>query len=150
MTSDMKKIHNAFAHQVKYLTKDAEPELWQHMQDLVDKHVKGHRCITEFKRLIGECKKGDFDTPALKAVKKRIEIKEWGKHAELSSWKQVLEKLGNVVAYTALRQGTLPYVPHSLLLPGHGVKWPDSHEFLLEKILAREMERGGRVANRRR
>ena len=107
----MKKIHNAFAYQVKYLTEAREPELWQHMQDLIDKHVKGHRCITEFKRLIGECKKGDFDTPALRAVKKRIKIKEWGRQAELSSWKQVLEKLGPNVAYAALRQGTLPYVP---------------------------------------
>ena len=132
-TSELKKVHNAFAHQARYLTEQREPELWQHLQDLTDKHAKGHRCIAEFKRLIAECKKGDFDTPALRAVKKRIKIKEWGKQTELATWKQVLDRLGENVAYAALRQGTLPYVPHSLLLPGHGVKWPDSHEFVLEK-----------------
>ena len=120
------------------------------MQDLKEKYANGHRFLTEFKRLLGECRKGDFDTPALRAVKKRIKIKEWGKQTELATWKQVLDRLGENVAYAALRQGRLPYVPHSLLLPGHGVKWPDSHEFVLEKILARAMERGGRVANRRR
>ena len=53
--------------------------------------------------------------------------------SELGSWKQVLDRHGQNVAYAALRQGTLPYVPHSLLLPGHGVKWPESHEFILSR-----------------
>ena len=83
--------------------------------------------------MIGACRNGDFSTPELKAVKKRILIKDWGKHVGLGSWKQVLDTLGANVAYAALRQGRLPYVPHSLLLPGHNVKWPESHELVLTK-----------------
>lgn len=45
----------------------------------------------------------------------------------------MVDRHGANVAYAALRQGTLPYVPHSLLLPGHGVKWAESHEFVLER-----------------
>ena len=101
------------------------------MKDIIEKHPQGSPIITEMKRLLGECRNGNFDTPSLNAVKKRIRIKEWGNQAELGSWKQVLDRLGPNVAYAALRQGTLPYVPHSFLLPGHGVKWPESHEFVL-------------------
>ena len=67
------------------------------------------------------------------AIKKKIKLKEWGKSAELCSWQQVLDRHGQNVAYAALRQGTLPYVPHSLLLAGHNVKWPERLEFLMEK-----------------
>ena len=81
------------------------------MKDLTEKYPKGNPVIAEMKRLIGECKQGNFDTPGLAAVRKRIRIKEWGKTAELGSWKQVLDRLGQNVAYAALRQGTLPYVP---------------------------------------
>ena len=108
-----------------------EPELLQHLYDLVEHHKKGSPVIMEYKKAIGECKGGKFDTPFLLAVKKRILTKRWGQEAELGSWKQVLDRVGHNVAYAALRQGTLPYVPHSLLLPGHGVKWPESHEFVL-------------------
>ena len=52
---------------------------------------------------------------------------------ELGSWKQVLDRHGPTVAYAALRQGTLPYIPHTLLKTGHGVKWPESHEFILTR-----------------
>ena len=65
-------------------------------------------------------------------------VKEWGKDTELGSWKMVVDKHGPNVAYEALRQGTLPYVPHSLLLPGHRVKWPESHEFLMERKFWKE------------
>ena len=65
-------------------------------------------------------------------------MKEWGKDSELGSWKTVLDRHGPNVAYAALRQGTLPYVPHSLLLPGHGVKWPESHEFIMQRKFWRQ------------
>ena len=60
-------------------------------------------------------------------------MKECGKETELRSCKQVLDRLGPEVAHAALRLGTLPYVPHSLLLPGHGMTFPGSHEFVLTK-----------------
>lgn len=115
-----------------------EPELLQHLADLVEHHKKGSPVIIEYKKAIGECKRGNFNTPFFNAVKKRILTKQWGREAELGSWKQVLDRVGHNVAYAALRQGTLPYVPHSLLLPGHGVKWPESHEFVLTRKFWKE------------
>ena len=56
-----------------------------------------------------------------------------GHDMELGSWKQVLDRHGKNVAYAALKQGNLPYVPHSLLSAGHGVPWPESHEFVLTR-----------------
>ena len=106
-TSEAKRIHNAFDFQRKHFHK--EPALQQHFDDLIEAHTKGSPIILELKRAIGECKGGKFDTPVLLAIKKRIRIKEWGKTAELGSWKMVLDRLGPVVAYAALRQGTLPY-----------------------------------------
>ena len=93
---------------------------------------QGSLVLKEFKKLIGDCERGNFDTPELRAVKKD-HVKEWGTEAELGSWKTVLDRRGQNVAYAAPRQGALPYVPHSLLLPGHGVKWLESHEFILSK-----------------
>ena len=52
---------------------------------------------------------------------------------ELGSWRQVLDRHGPAVAYAALRQRSLPYVPHTLLSEGHNVAWPDSHEFILTR-----------------
>ena len=130
-TSEIKRIHNAFDYRLKDLQK--EPELLQHLHDLIEHHKKGSPVILEYKKAIGDAKGGKVDTPFLNAVKKRILVKKWGQETELGSWKQVLGRLGNNVAYAALRQGTLPYVPHSLLLPNHGVKWPESHEFVLTK-----------------
>ena len=121
-----------FTNKKRYLEAN-EPVLLQHLNDLIKAHPKGSQVIRDFKKLIGECHRGNFDTPSLRAVRKRILIKEWGKSAELGSWKQVLDRHGQNVACAALRQGTLPYVPHTLLLPGHGVKWPESHEFLMER-----------------
>ena len=59
-------------------------------------------------------------------------MSECRKSNNLGSWKQVVDRVGEAVAYAALRQGTLPHIPHSWLKPGHGVKWPDSHEFLIQ------------------
>ena len=130
-SAEAKSIHNKFVQQRKYL--DNHPELKQHLDDLVNHHPQGSPVIREYKKAIGECKKGQFDTPFLIAIKKRIKIKQWGKETELGSWKQVVDRHGPAVAFAALRQGTLPYVPHSLLLPGHGLKFPESHEFLMAR-----------------
>ena len=92
-----------------------EPELQQHLEELIANYPKGAPAIYEFKKLIGDSKMGVFNHPALQAIKRRIKQKEWGKTAELCSWQQVLDRHGQNVAYEALRQGTLPYVPHSLL-----------------------------------
>ena len=51
----------------------------------------------------------------------------------LVSWDEVVKKYGECSAYTALSQGTLPYVPHTLLMPGHQVQWPNSHQFVLSR-----------------
>ena len=131
-SSAAKRIHNAFVVQQKCTPKNA-PELQQHYEDLMAAHPSGSAPIVEFKKAISECKRGNFDTPAVKSIKRRIRTKEWGKKEELASWKQVVDKHGSNVAYAALRQGTLPYVPHTLLLPGHGVKWPESHEFIMSR-----------------
>ena len=61
-------IHNAFAHRMKDPQK--EPELLQHLHDLEDYHKKGSPVIREYKKAIGDCKLGDFETPFLQAVKK--------------------------------------------------------------------------------
>ena len=126
-----KQVINAFNHQRKYLEND--PALKQHLDDLTKKHPRGHPEIWKFKKLIGDCRHGKFDTPELNEIRRKIQVKNWGKNNELGSWKAVLDRHGENVAYAALRQGTLPYVPHSLLRPGHGVKWPESHEFILER-----------------
>ena len=117
--AEAKKILNAFNARKKDLEAN-EPEIWKHFQDLVDRHKKGSPVIQEFKRMIGQCRGGNFNTPELSALKKRILIKEWGKTSELGSWKQVLDRHGQNVAYAALRQGTLPYVPTVCCYPGTG------------------------------
>ena len=103
------------------------------MNDLLEANPKGSLEVRELKRLIGNCNGGNFNTPELRAVRKRHRIQEWGKDMQLGSWKLVLDTHGPNVAYEALRQGTLPYVPHILLLPGHGLKFPESHEFLMAR-----------------
>ena len=105
----------------------------QHYEDLIAAHPKGSNIILEFKKAIGECSRGELDTPAVKDIRRRIAAKEFGKKEELVSWKAVVDLHGEAVAYAALRQGTIPYVPHTLLLPGHGVKWPESHEFVISR-----------------
>ena len=83
-------------------------------------------------KMISMCKGGSFDTPEIHALKKIFE-KTHGHDVELGSWKQVVDRHGPAVAFAALRQGTLPYIPHTLLRPGHGVAWPESHEFILTR-----------------
>ena len=67
-TSEVKRIQKSFAQQKKYLSND--PELEQHLADLVAAYPKGSSQIREFKRLIGNCHRGNFDTLELRAVKK--------------------------------------------------------------------------------
>ena len=55
-TSVSKTIHNAFAYKRKYLEEN-EPELLQHLADLVKEHKKGSPIIMEFKKAIGDCEK---------------------------------------------------------------------------------------------
>ena len=83
--------------------------------------------------MVGQCRSGRFDTPDLNAIKMNIQIKERGKRTMLGSWKDVVDNYGEAVAKASLRQGTLPNVPHPFLLPGHGVRWPDSHQFMMEE-----------------
>ena len=71
-TSEAKRIHNAFAQQRKDL--DKEPELLQHLEDLLKKHGKGSPVIRDFKKAIGDCKCGNFNSEYLLAVKKRIRM----------------------------------------------------------------------------
>ena len=82
---------------------------------------------------ISRTRHGRFDSQELRALKKKMQIKEWGKNVKLGSWKEVVDKHGEKVAYTALRQGTLAHVPHTVLKEGHGVQWPDSHQFIMEE-----------------
>ena len=108
------------------------PTLDKHWKEL-EEMPRNHPEVVEFKDLIGNCKAGNFNTPDVNALKRKIFIKEHGTDSELGSWKQVLERHGPAVAYAALRQGNLPYIPHTLLNEGHGVPWPDSHEFLMTR-----------------
>ena len=57
----------------------------------------------------------------------------WGKEKKLGSWKQLCDKHGKEVAYAALKQGTIPHVPHTMLKPGHGVQWPENRQFVMEE-----------------
>ena len=57
----------------------------------------------------------------------------WGKDKKLGSWKQLCDKHGKEVAYAALKQGTIPHVPHTVLKPGHGVQWPENRQFVMEE-----------------
>ena len=74
-----------------------------------------------------------MENPFLAAMKKKIKVQEIGSETELGSWKMVLDRHGPNVAFEALRQGTLAYVPHNLLREGHRVKWPESHEFVMDR-----------------
>ena len=96
-------------------------------------HTGGSDTPFQFRKAVSECKRGDFNTPTIDAIRQKIAAKEWGKTQELASWRQVIQRHGATVSYEALRLGTLPYVPHSLLVPSHTVKWPESHEFLMER-----------------
>ena len=90
--------------------------------------------MNEFKALI--CRsKGNWNDPTMTELRSQIKRKEMLKSCELGSWKQVLDRYGWAVSCAALRQGTLPYVPHSLLKPGHGVAWPEDHEFIRTKSM---------------
>ena len=59
--------------------------------------------------------------------------KDWGETKDLGTWKTGLERHGPLVAYAALQAGTLPYVPRGPLSDGHGLAWPDSHEFVVSR-----------------
>ena len=130
-TALAKVINNKFKIQERYMEK-TELELMAHWRDL----QKGHRgCheVADFKRIIAEAGVGKFDTPEILALKKRLKIKQWNEQKMLVSWDEVVKKYGECSAYTALSQGTLPYVPHTLLMPGHQVQWPNSHQFVLSR-----------------
>ena len=89
--------------------------------------------VFHFKKIISECKGGNFKTHEIHVFKKRLFEQAHGNDLELGSWKQVVDRHGSNVAYAALKQGNLPYIPHTLLSPGHGVAWPESHEFILTR-----------------
>ena len=76
-TSETKRIHNAFENQKRYM----DPDLNRHYKDLKALYPKGSPERKEFKKLIGACSLGNFDTPEIRAVRKRIKTrtKEWGK-----------------------------------------------------------------------
>ena len=67
-TTPAKAIHDAFAQQSKYLHK--HPELARHLKDLSEHDPKCRPIIQEFKKALGECNRGIFDTPFLQGVKK--------------------------------------------------------------------------------
>ena len=101
-------------------------------------HRRNHPMLKTLRSEIAKCKHGVFDTPYLRQVKKKCKLKEWGKTRRLGSWKEVCNIHGENVAIAALKQGNLPYCPHTLLLPGHNLKWPDSHQFILSETYWRD------------
>ena len=129
-TTDTKRIYNRFAKNRKWLAK-CEPELLAHLEELENTLTPKDKRIQELRTEIAKCEHGNFNTPYLKKLNKKCKVKDWGKTRRLGSWKEVCDLHGENVALAALKQGTLPYCPHPLLKPGHGVKWPDSHQFVL-------------------
>ena len=124
-------LNIAFRYQYQYM-KDFEPQLNQHFEDLLKTVPKDSEAINEFKKAVAENPEGQFDNPKLMAIKKLITIKECLQPENLASWTEVVNKYGPV-AHTAMREGILPYVPNRLLHPGHRVKWPESHEFVINQ-----------------
>ena len=113
---------------------DKDPELKQHYEELGAKCGRADPEMMEFKRLIGSARMGNFKVvPELRVIQRNTKLKNWGQNVKLGSWKEVLDKHGEDVAYAALRQGTLAHVPHTLLKEGHGVRWPESHQFIMEE-----------------
>jgi len=135
--SDAKRRHNKWAKRRKLLEKN-DPELLAHIQQLEKEHGRTSPEMQAIKIAISECEHGDFNTPYLNKFKKKCKLKEWGKTRRLGSWKEVCDLHGENVALAALKQGTLPYCPHPLLKPNHGVKWPDSHQFVLTETAWRD------------
>ena len=110
-----------------------EPALVQHWEDLQKKYNSHHPALFEFKQKVGECSRGKFDDPYFTQLKKRIKIDSWGKDKQLGSWKQLCDKHGKEVAYRALKQVMIPHVPNTMLMPGHGVQWPENRQFVMEE-----------------
>ena len=109
-TTESKQINNAFNMQKKHLDNDAL--LKQHNDELLDVYGRGNPELMNFKKLVGSAKKGMFEViPQLRVIHKQTKIKNWGKNVRLGSWKEVVDKHGEDVDYTALRQGTLAHVP---------------------------------------
>ena len=134
ITSVKNVINNAFVAQEWYMG-NCEPRLQQYFEDLLKQSPVNREAIIEFKIAIGECKLGKFDTPKIKAIKRRIHTEEWKATGQLTSWEELTTKHGEAVAYAALRYGRLPYVPHTSLLPGRSVQWPWSHQFVKSQML---------------
>ena len=57
-SNEAKKVDNAFRHQKKYLEK--EPELLQHLEDLIKTHPRGSPIILEYRMHLGDCMRGAF------------------------------------------------------------------------------------------
>ena len=96
--------------QRKHLDKD--PAFKRYYEDLVALHGRSDPEVDKFKKLISLTRNGRFDTSKeLLAIRKNIKVREWGKNVKLGSWKEVVDKHGEAVAYAALRQGTLAHVP---------------------------------------
>ena len=109
-------------------------DLKEYFADLEKTHGKSSPIALAFKEAIGRVMRGRYDDDEYcKKLRKDIHIQEINKKYRLASWCKVLDEHGYNVSVAALKQGTLPYIPHTLLRPGHGVKWPESHQFLIEQ-----------------
>ena len=124
-------MFNAFNAQVRFLKKDEK--LHRYYEDLKKQHGSKAPVVQKFREGVAQCPQGSYDkSEYIKSIRKKIKLTEYRNNNQLGSWKQVVDRVGETVAYAAIRQGTLPHLPHSWLRPGHGVKWPDSHEFVIQ------------------
>ena len=127
-TSETQRIRNAFQYRKKKYFNN-EPELSSYLTYLESKCTKGSKPLSEFKRLVGECLEGNFDTPELNLIKTRVRLGQTG--AALGSLEKAIETNSHSVVVNAIKNGTIPYVL-KVILETEQVHWPEAYDFVTD------------------
>ena len=130
ITTPTQRIRNAFQYKKRRYF-DNEPELSSYLDSMEDRYPKGHPLLREFKRKVGKCRKGQFDTWELRVEKTRVKLRQMGVH--LGSMEALIEIHSHRFVLQAIKYGLIPYVPLSPEELCQEATWPESHEFVISE-----------------